>query len=83
MKTLEGKVAIVTGATKAKGLGKAIAIQLAAQGAKVALTGRQSSKEGVEKNVAQIKADGGEAMVVDGGFTAGMSMTAYNTLAAE
>jgi len=64
MKILEGKVAIVTGATKAKGLGKAIAVQLAAQGAKVALTGRQSSKEGVEKNVAEIKSAGGEAMAV-------------------
>ena len=33
MKLLEGKVAIVTGATKAKGLGKAIAVKLAEQGA--------------------------------------------------
>jgi 3-oxoacyl-[acyl-carrier protein] reductase len=64
MKILKGKVAIVTGATKTKGLGKAIAVQLAAQGAKVALTGRQSSKEGVEKNVAEIKSTGGEAMAV-------------------
>jgi 3-oxoacyl-[acyl-carrier protein] reductase len=37
MKLLEGKIAIVTGATKAKGLGKAIAVKLAEQGAKVAL----------------------------------------------
>jgi 3-oxoacyl-[acyl-carrier protein] reductase len=61
---LEGKVAIVTGATKAKGLGKAIALKLAEQGAKVVLTGRASSKEGVEKNVAEITAGGGEAMAV-------------------
>ena len=64
MKLLEGKIAIVTGATKAKGLGKAIAVKLAEQGAKVALTGRTSSKEGVESNVADIKANGGEAMAV-------------------
>ena len=64
MKLLEGKIAIVTGATKAKGLGKAIAVKLAEQGAKVALTGRTSSKEGVEANVADIKANGGEAMAV-------------------
>jgi len=45
MKPLEGKVAIVTGATKSKGLGKAIAVRLAELGAKVALTGRAKSKE--------------------------------------
>ncbi len=64
MKILEGKVAIVTGATKAKGLGKAIALNLAEQGAKVVLTGRASSKDGVEANVAKINAGGGEAMAV-------------------
>ena len=64
MQLLEGQVAIVTGATKAKGLGKAIAVKLAELGAKVALTGRTSSKEGVEANVADIKASGGEAMAV-------------------
>ena len=64
MKPLEGKVAIVTGATKGKGLGKAIAVKLAEQGAKVALTGRESSKDGVEANVAEIKATGAEAMSV-------------------
>ena len=64
MKQLEGKIAIVTGATKAKGLGKAIAVKLAEQGAKVALTGRTSSKAGVEANVAEINANGGEAMAV-------------------
>jgi NAD(P)-dependent dehydrogenase (short-subunit alcohol dehydrogenase family) len=64
MKPLEGKVAIVTGATKSKGLGKAIAVKLAESGAKVALTGRASSKEGVEANVAEIKAAGSDAMSV-------------------
>jgi len=64
MKLLEDKVAIVTGATKAKGLGKAIALKLAEQGAKVVLTGRASSKEGVEANVAEIQNSGGDAMAV-------------------
>ena len=64
MKPLEGKVAIVTGATKSKGLGKAIAVKLAELGAKVALTGREKSKAGVEANVAEIKAAGGQAMAV-------------------
>lgn len=64
MRLLENRVAIVTGATKAKGLGKAIAVKLAEQGAKVALTGRAGSKAGVEANVAEIKANGGQAMAV-------------------
>jgi 3-oxoacyl-[acyl-carrier protein] reductase len=64
MELLENKVAIVTGATKAKGLGKAIALKLAEQGAKVVLTGRASSKDGVEANVAEINGGGGEAMAV-------------------
>jgi 3-oxoacyl-[acyl-carrier protein] reductase len=64
MNLLKNKVAIVTGATKAKGLGKAIAVKLAEHGAKVALTGRASSKAGVEANVAEIQANGGEAMAV-------------------
>ena len=64
MKPLENKVAIVTGATKSKGLGKAIAVKLAELGAKVALTGRAKSKAGVEANVAEINHAGGEAMAV-------------------
>ena len=64
MKPLQGKVAIVTGATKGKGLGKAIAVKLAEEGATVVLTGRNSSKEGVEANVAELKATGAEAMAV-------------------
>ena len=67
MKLLEGKVAIVTGATKSKGLGKAVALKLSELGAKVALTGRVSSKEGVEANVREIIANGGDAisLIVD------------------
>lgn len=64
MKTLEGKVAIVTGATKAKGLGKAIAVKLARQGAKVVLTGRAKSEAGMNANVEDIKAMGAEAIGV-------------------
>ena len=40
------------------------ALAAARLGAKVALTGRVKSKEGVEANVAEIKANGGEAMAV-------------------
>jgi 3-oxoacyl-[acyl-carrier protein] reductase len=64
MKLLEGKVAIVTGATKMKGLGRAIALKLAAQGAKIALTGRQNSKAGLDEVVDSLKAVGADAMGV-------------------
>jgi NAD(P)-dependent dehydrogenase (short-subunit alcohol dehydrogenase family) len=64
MSILQGKVAVVTGATKAKGLGRAIAEKLASQGAKVVLTGRPSSQAGMQANVDAIKASGGEAMGV-------------------
>lgn len=60
---LEGKVAVVTGASK--GIGTAIAIDLAAAGAKVAVN-YASDKDGAEKTVNQIKANGGEALAVQG-----------------
>ena len=66
MKPLDGKVAIVTGATKSKGLGKAIAVKLADLGAQVALTGRAHSNNGVAEPVAEISAAGGRAMAVNG-----------------
>ena len=62
--TLKGKVAIITGATKMKGLGRAIALKLAKQGAKIALTGRTSSAEGLQQVVDDLKAQGAEAMGV-------------------
>lgn len=60
---LEGKVAVVTGASK--GIGTAIAIDLAAAGAKVTVN-YASDKEGAEKTVNHIKANGGEAIAVQG-----------------
>lgn len=60
MGRVQGKVAIVTGATK--GLGRASAILLAREGAKVVLTGRNSG-EG-EDAVRTILAAGGEAFFV-------------------
>jgi 3-oxoacyl-[acyl-carrier protein] reductase len=58
MKKLSGKVALVTGASR--GLGKAIAIAFAAEGAKVAVN-FHSSEAGAADTVAQIRAAGGIA----------------------
>jgi 3-oxoacyl-[acyl-carrier protein] reductase len=61
--TLQGKVALVTGASK--GIGAEIALQLAAQGASVAVN-YSSSKAGADSVVAKIKVKGGKAIAVHG-----------------
>ncbi len=58
---LAGKVAVVTGASK--GIGASIALHMAAAGASVVVN-YSSSKEGAEKVVAEIKANGGKAIAV-------------------
>jgi 3-oxoacyl-[acyl-carrier protein] reductase len=60
-KKLAGKVAVVTGASK--GIGAAIAKQLADEGASVVVN-YSSSKEGAERVVADITAKGGKAVAV-------------------
>ncbi|HAO43073.1 MAG TPA: 3-oxoacyl-ACP reductase [Afipia sp.] len=65
-KKLEGKVALVTGASK--GIGAEIALQLAEEGASVAVN-YASSKQGADDVVAKIKARGGKAVAVHGNLS--------------
>jgi NADP-dependent 3-hydroxy acid dehydrogenase YdfG len=55
-----GQVAIVTGASA--GIGKALALQLADQGAKVVIAARRAER--LEQVAAECRQRGGEAMVV-------------------
>jgi 3-oxoacyl-[acyl-carrier protein] reductase len=61
MKKLEGKVAVVTGASK--GIGAGIARQLAAEGASVVVN-YSSSKKGADVVVSEITEQGGKAIAV-------------------
>jgi 3-oxoacyl-[acyl-carrier protein] reductase len=63
MSTLKKKVAVVTGASK--GIGAGIAKSLAAEGASVVVN-YASSKEGADRVVAEIAANGGKAVAVQG-----------------
>jgi 3-oxoacyl-[acyl-carrier protein] reductase len=60
---LQGKIAIVTGASR--GIGAAIAVELAGQGAKVVVNHRDSAEQAAGV-VEQICAAGGEAIAVQG-----------------
>jgi len=60
---LEGKVALVTGGSR--GIGRAVCVALAAEGAAVAVNYR-SGKEQAEEVVAEVEAAGGRAVTVAG-----------------
>ncbi len=63
MSRLQGKVAVVTGASK--GIGAGIAKRLASEGASVVVN-YATSKEGADRVVAAIEAEGGKAIAVQG-----------------
>ena len=66
MGKLEGKIALVTGASK--GIGAGIALSLAKEGAAVAVN-HASDREGARRVVEKIKATGGKAISVQGSVT--------------
>ena len=61
---LKGKVAIVTGAGHPQGMGAAIALKLAQEGAKVVITDLASAENQLTERVASINAGGGTAMAM-------------------
>src|SRR5260370_37718780 len=66
MRKLDGKIALVTGASK--GIGAGIALSLANEGAAVAVN-YASDREGANRVVQTIKAAGGKAIAVQGSVT--------------
>ncbi|TSD62285.1 glucose 1-dehydrogenase [Inquilinus sp. KBS0705] len=72
MKKLENKVAVVTGASK--GIGAGIAKHLAAAGASVVVN-YASAKEGAEQVVADIVANGGKAVAIQGNVSSEADIT--------
>lgn len=65
MSKLAGQVALITGA--GTGIGRAVAVLFAAEGARVALNGRRP--EPLEETAVIVRAAGGEALVVTGDLT--------------
>src|SRR5262244_1833587 len=61
MNRLNGRVAVVTGASK--GIGASIALHFAAEGASVVVN-YSSSREGADRDVGEIKGNGGKAVAV-------------------
>lgn len=81
MTRLAGKVAVVTGAARMRGIGRAIALRLAEEGADVVVTGRSAAPSsfpadertagwrGIDSVVAEIEAIGQRALAVYGDVT--------------
>ncbi|MCS1391529.1 MULTISPECIES: 3-oxoacyl-[acyl-carrier-protein] reductase [Lysinibacillus] len=73
MRKLEGKVAVVTGASR--GIGRAIALKLAEEGAKVVVN-YSGSQAKAEEVVAMIQENGGEAIAVQASVSKTEEVTA-------
>ncbi|WP_347722833.1 3-oxoacyl-[acyl-carrier-protein] reductase [Lysinibacillus capsici] len=73
MRKLEGKVAVVTGASR--GIGRAIALKLAEEGAKVVVN-YSGSQAKAEEVVAMIQENGGEAITVQASVSQTEEVTA-------
>lgn len=73
MRKLEGKVAVVTGASR--GIGRAIALKLADEGAKVVVN-YSGSQAKAEEVVAMIQENGGEAIAVQASISQTEEVTA-------
>lgn len=73
MRKLEGKVAVVTGASR--GIGRAIALKLADEGAKVVVN-YSGSQAKAEEVVAMIQGNGGEAIAVQASVSQTEEVTA-------
>lgn len=73
MRKLEGKVAVVTGASR--GIGRAIALKLADEGAKVVVN-YSGSQAKAEEVVARIQENGGEAIAVQASVSQTEEVTA-------
>lgn len=78
--SLQGKVALVTGASR--GIGKAIAVELGKRGAKV-IVNYSKSAEGANEAVELIKAAGSEALAVQADVSDAKSATALIKSATE
>ena len=76
MGKLDGKVALVTGASK--GIGAGIALSLAKEGAAVAVN-YASDREGADRVVEKIKASGGRAIAVQGSVTSSEEIDRFFT----
>ena len=95
MKTLKGKVAIITGAARLRGIGRAAAVSLAAMGADVVVTGttrdpatfpedeKTAGWLGVESTAAQVREQGQQALALTADVSSGVdaSRVAEATLA--
>ena len=89
MKSLEGKVALVTGAASKRGMGRAIALRLAGEGASLVVIDKAPAPRslfpgdegwgGLDAEVAEIKALGREALAIVADISSGKDVDAIVT----